>query len=303
MLSFAATMDPLRMANRLAGRTLYDWPLYGIDDEPVPASNGLTFRPTRGFGDGEGLSALFVVAGYGAPQVHCEPLNEWLRHLARQRVLIGATSTGCLLLARAGILNGRRCTIHWENTDSLQEEYPRLHVTSELYERDEGLWTCSGGVAGLDMMLQIIAADHDEALAKAVAEQCIHPSIRPAHTTQRMSLQHRHHITHPRLLQAVEVMRGHLEEPLACAGIAHRIGLSARQLERVFRDQLECSPRDFYLGLRLEKAHHLLRQSTLSVLEVASACGFSSSSHLARCYRRRYDCAPLHTRAAPEADA
>ncbi|MGD8710361.1 MAG: GlxA family transcriptional regulator [Ectothiorhodospiraceae bacterium] len=300
MMSFAATVEPLRMANRLAGETLYEWPLYSLDDEPVPASNGMLFPPTRTFGDAEGLHTLFVVAGYDASTVHSDALNDWLRQLARSSVRLGATSTGTLLLARAGVLDHRRCTIHWENADSLQEEFPLLFVTNELYEMDGNVLTCCGGVAGLDMMLHTIALDHGEALANAVAEQNIHPSIRPAHAAQRMSLQRKHGITHPRLLRAVELMREHLEEIITCAEIAERAGVSARQLERLFRNHFERSPARFYLELRLEKAQHLVHQSTLPVVQIASACGFASSSHLARCYRQVYGVTPSEARnAAP----
>ncbi|WP_440995203.1 GlxA family transcriptional regulator [Arhodomonas sp. SL1] len=302
MISLAAAIDPLRMANRLAGRRLYEWPLYCLGDEAVTASNEMVFRPTRSFGDGEGLSALFVVAGYDAALLDCATLTQWLRQLARTGVILGATSTGSLLLARAGLLQDRRCTIHWENADSLREEFPRVQVTNELYEADHNLLTCSGGVAGLDMMLDLIARDHGEALANAVAEQAIHPSIRPAHAAQRMSLERKHRIRHPRLLQAVEVMRQHLDEPLTTAEIAGRAGISVRQLERLFRSHFATTPRRFHLELRLDRAHDLLRQSTLSILEVASACGFASSSHLARRYRRRFGCSPTETRAESGGD-
>ncbi|WP_018717031.1 GlxA family transcriptional regulator [Arhodomonas aquaeolei] len=296
MISLAAAIDPLRMANRLSGRHLYEWPLYCPGDAPVTASNGMLFRPTRRFGDGEGLSALFVVAGYDAAAVESPDITQWLRQLARAGITLGATSTGTLLLARAGLLQDRRCTIHWENADSLREEFPRLHVTNELYEADEGVLTCSGGVAGLDMMLELIARDHGEALANAVAEQAIHPSIRPAHAAQRMSLEAKHRIRHPRLLRAVEIMRAHLDEQLPAREIAESAGISPRQLERLFRRHFDRTPRQFYLELRLDRAHDLLRQSTLSILEIASACGFSSSSHFARCYRRRFGRSPGATR-------
>lgn len=296
MLSFAATVEPLRMANRLAVRRLYEWPLYGLDDRPITASNGMPFHPDRHFGDAVGLHALFVVAGYATPLPQCRALTDWLRQLARSGITLGATSTGSLMLARAGVLTDRRCTIHWENADSLQEEFPRLYVTNELYEVDGNVLTCSGGVAGLDMMLQIIGSDHGEPLANAVAEQCIHSSIRPAHAAQRMSLQDRHRITNRHLLHAVELMRAHLDEPLSCASLAERVGLSMRHLERLFREHFGTTPAGFYMDLRLEKAHHLLQQSTLPVLQIAPACGFSSSSYFARRYRGRYGCSPIEAR-------
>lgn len=296
MLSFAAAVEPLRMANRLAGTPLFEWVLYSLDDAPVPASNGMPFTPTRRCDDTADLTALLVVAGIGAHLVESPPLDRWLRRLARQGVLLGSTSTGSLLLARAGVLRDQPCTIHWENAASLREEFPRLRVTGELYELDERVITCSGGVAGLDMMLQLIRLDHGDELANAVAEQCIHPRIRPAHAAQRMALGRRWHITNASLLDAVNLMQTHLEDTLTTSEIARVAGISVRQLERLFRQALDTSPAEFYLGLRLERGHYLLEQSPLSVMEIASACGFSSSSHFARRYRQQYGCTPREVR-------
>jgi transcriptional regulator GlxA family with amidase domain len=298
MLSFAAAVEPLRMANRIRDESLYRWHLFSRDDQPVPASNGMPFAPTRRFEDTDGIGTMIVVAGIGADMVKDEGLNRWLRQLSRKQITLGSTSTGSLLLARAGVLRQHSCTIHWENQESLQEEFPDLRVTGELYEMDDRIITCSGGLAGLDMMLQLIALKHGEALANAVAEQCIHPSIRPAHDSQRMAIQTRLNIHHPRLIRAIEVMRSHLEEILSCHQVADRVGLSSRQLERLFKQQLGTSPASFYLELRLEKARHLLLQSSLSTLQVGMACGFASSSYFSRCYQQKYGCSPRQERQA-----
>ncbi|WP_240776432.1 GlxA family transcriptional regulator [Nitrincola alkalilacustris] len=298
MISFAAAVDPLRMANRMSGRPLYAWHFYGLNDEPVRCSNGVVIPPTRKMEDLEGLDCMFVVAGIGAHQLDQEPLFKWLRSLKRRGMSLGATSTGSLLLARAGLLKGKTCTIHWENRDSLQEMFPDLIVTEELYELDGKVMTCSGGLAGLDMMLQLIGLRHGEALAQDVAEQCIHPDIRPAHDKQRMKLQLRYHANHPRLLKALELMRTHVEEALTIDQICSRIGLSSRQLERLFRQYLEETPAQYYMALRLERARHLLQQSSLSVLQIADACGFSSTSYFSRCYRQHFGNTPREERSA-----
>ncbi|MBY4677533.1 GlxA family transcriptional regulator [Marinobacterium arenosum] len=296
MLSFAAALEPLRMANRMSGRELYQWHFYTLDDQPVQASNGLPFSPTRPMEDVDNLDTLLVVAGIGAHQVGQQELFRWLRALVRKGINVGATSTGSLLLAKAGLLKNRTCTIHWENSDSLAEQFPDLNVTGELYEVDRNVMTCSGGLAGLDMMLHLIAMKHGEELAKDVAEQCIHPAIRPAHEKQRMELQLRHQTRHPRLLKALELMRSNIEEVLTCQQVGDRVGLSTRQLERLFHDSLGVSPASHYMNLRLERAKHLLLQSTLSVLQISTACGFSSTSYFARCYRKRYGRTPREER-------
>jgi len=300
MMSFAAALEPLRMANRMSGKELYQWHFYGLYDQPVFASNGLPFSPTRSMQDVDELSTLLVIAGIGAHHAGQEELLSWLRNLSRRGINVGASSTGSLLLARAGILKHRTCTIHWENRDSLAEQFPDLDVTGELYEIDRDVMTCSGGLAGLDMMLQLIAMKHGEELAKDVAEQCIHPAIRPAHEKQRMELQLRHQTRHPRLLQALELMRSNIEDVLTCQQIGDYVGLSTRQMERLFNEHLGESPATYYMNLRLERARHLLVQSTLSILQISTACGFSSTSYFARCYRKRYQCTPREERQKSE---
>lgn len=298
MMSFAAALEPLRMANRMSGKELYQWHFYGLDDEPVYASNGLPFTPTRSMKDVDNLHTMLVVAGIGAHHVGQDNFLSWLRGLARKGINVGGTSTGSLLLAKAGLLKQRTCTIHWENRDSLAEQFPDLRVTGELFEIDRNVMTCSGGLAGLDMMLHLIAMKHGEELAKDVAEQCIHPAIRPAHEKQRMELQIRHQTRHPRLLKALELMRANIEEVLSCKEIGELVGLSTRQMERLFRDSLQVSPATHYINLRLERARYLLQQSTLSVLQISTACGFSSTSYFARCYRKLYGHTPREERRA-----
>lgn len=296
MMSFSAVLEPIRMANRASKQNLYEWHLYTMDDQTVTASNGLPFEPTRSMDNLDPLDTLILVAGIDAHQAEHDTLMKWIRRLSRQGVNIGATSTGSLLLAKAGILKNRTCTIHWENHDSLLEQFPDLTVTGELYEIDGNIMTCSGGLAGLDMMLYLIALKHDDKLAKDVAEQCIHPAIRPAHEKQRMNLQVRHQTQHPRLLRALELMQANMEEVLTCKEIGELSGLSTRQMERLFQSQLGVSPASYYMTLRLEKAHHLLVQSTLSILQISTACGFSSTSYFAHCYRKHYQRAPREER-------
>jgi len=292
MLSFSAVLEPLRMANRLNVKSLYKWHIYSVNDQSVVASNGISFTPTREISDTDNLDILFVVAGIGAQHVGDDKLFSWLRGLMRRGIKIGATSTGSLLLAQAGILKDRTCTIHWENKASFSESYPYINVTDELYELDKNIMTCSGGLAGLDMILHYINIRHGLKLSKDIAEQCIHPAIRPAHDNQRMTLQLRYKTRHPRLLKALELMQTNIEDILTCLEIGQLVGLSTRQLERLFREQLEISPANYYMNLRLQRSHYLLQQSTLSILQISTACGFNSTSYFARCYRNEYGCTP-----------
>jgi transcriptional regulator GlxA family with amidase domain len=292
MLALSGVLEPLRMANRLAGRDLYRWSLLSIDDAPVVASNDIKFAPTSSLEELPRLDTLIVVASIDTAE-YCTPrVLQWLRQLAAQGVNIGATSTGSLVLARAGLLDGYRCTIHWENLEGFREEFPRVNATGELYEIDGKRLTCSGGSAGLDMMMNLMAVRHGHALAAGVAEQCIHPEVRKSQASQRLSLRGRFNVCNGPLFDAIDCMERHLEDTLDCAQVARQIGLSERHMNRLFRTHLTTTPARFYLGLRLDRARTLLQQTVMSVLEVSVACGFASSSHFIRCYRARFDRTP-----------
>ena len=297
MLSLAAVLEPLRMANAQACEELYQWDFLSWDGTPVSASNQMKTAATIGLEQVKDLDVLLLVAGINVAAYGDDKLFAWLRQAARQVELLGSTSTGTLLLAKAKLLRHKTCTIHWEYVDSFREQFPDVWMSGELYEFDGNLFTCSGGSAGLDMMLQIIADKHGYELALLVAEQYMHPHIRPPHQDQRMRLQSRLNINNPRLIKAIDIMRQNLEAPLTCQELADASNMSARQMERLFKQHLQYSPGQYYLHLRLEKTQQLLRQSSLSVLQIATACGFSSTSYLARCYQKKYACSPRQERA------
>ncbi|MFL3648355.1 MAG: GlxA family transcriptional regulator [Oceanospirillaceae bacterium] len=297
MLSLAAAVEPLRMANAQAEEELYQWDFLSWDNTSVNASNNMVTAPTIDVDQVKMLDVLLVVAGINVATYGDDVFFAWLRQASRQVDLLGSTSTGALLLAKAKLLRHKTCTIHWEYVDSFREQFPDVWMSGELYEFDGNLFTCSGGSAGLDMMLQIIADQHGYELALLVAEQYMHPHIRPPHQDQRMRLQSRLNINNPRLIKALDIMRQNLEAPLTCQELADASNMSARQMERLFKQYLHQSPGQYYLHLRLEKTQQLLRQSSLSVLQVATACGFSSTSYLARCYQKKYACSPRQERA------
>ncbi len=299
MLAFTSAVEPLRAANRLSGRKLYSWLIISRDGNPVLASNGIEVVPHAGIDDVGQLSNVIVVAGLNAHLHADNRLFAWLRKLERQGCRMGALSTGSYTLARAGLLDGYRATIHWENLDGFREDFPELEVTSELFEIDGSRFTCSGGTAALDLMLSLIALEHGRDLATQVAEQFIHERIREAHDQQRMSLRGRLGISHPKLLQVIEMMEQNLEEPLPRSALARANGLSTRQLERLFRKYLNRTPTRYYLELRLHRARALLNQTSLSILDVALACGFVSASHFSKCYREFFAKTPREERLAP----
>jgi transcriptional regulator GlxA family with amidase domain len=299
MLAFTSAVEPLRAANRLSGRKLYEWKIISHDGRPVSSSSLIEVLPHGGLDDFEMLPNVVVVAGLSAQFFEDRKLFAWLRRLARRGCRIGALSTGSYTLAKAGLLDGYRCTIHWENLTGFREDFSNLDATGELFEIDRGRFTCSGGTAALDLMLSLMALEHGRTLATQVAEQFIHERIRDTHDRQRMSLRSRLGISHPKLLKVLELMEEHLEEPLPRSDLARRTGLSTRQLERLFRKYLGRTPTRYYQELRLYRARTLLTQTSLSVLDVALACGFVSASHFSKCYREFFRCTPREERQVP----
>lgn len=299
LMSYASAVEPLRAANHLTGRPLYTWRHIAVAGDMIPASNGIDILADARIGDPIALDMLFVCAG-GNPALFREASTlGWLRGLARDGVALAGMSGGSYILARAGLLDGFRCTIHWEHIPAFEEEFPALEIRRTLYEIDRARVTCAGGIASLDMMLALIERDQGPELAAEISEWFLRTQPRPGSGSQRMTLRERYRVTHPKLLKALALMERRLEEPASCAAIATEVDLSARQLERLFGDQLGTTPQLHYLSVRLDRARTLLRQTALAVAEIAVACGFVSTSHFARAYRRQFGCSPRKERIGP----
>ena len=303
MLAFASAIEPLRAANRMAGEELFSWVISSPNGQPPEASNGVVVSAD---GDPEILQScrlVFACAGLDIKKYCTRDTLNVIRKLDRNGAIIGAICTGTYLMAAAGLLDDRRCTIHWENIDGLAEEFPLLEITNELFEIDDTRITCSGGTASLDMILYLISQVHGSSLAAQVSEQFIHDRIRDPSDRQRMELRSRLGVSHPKLLAVVSFMEEGLEEPYSQTELAQKANLSTRQLERLFRKYLQTTPTRYYLNLRLARARHLLRQTSMSILSIALACGFVSASHFSKCYREVYGRTPRaeRTPAAPPA--
>ncbi len=296
MMAFAAALEPLRSANRLKGKPLYRWRMVSRDGEAVAASNGIAFEVQAGLEDQPDVDMMVVCAGLNPEAYDDKKVFAWLRRLSRSGIKIGGLSTGAYVLGKAGLLDGKHCTVHWEHVASLSEKFPEAVTTSGIYVIDGNLLTCSGGIAALDMMLSVIAGQHGRALANAVAEQFIHPRIREHDDRQRMELQTRLGISHPGLLTTIIRMENAIEEPLDMNELADSVELSPRQLERLFRRYLKTTPHGYYVKLRLERGRRLLTQTSASILDVAMSCGFVSASHFTKCYRRIFGRTPTDER-------
>ncbi len=296
MMAFAAAVEPLRAANRLSEQPLFEWRLFSRDGRPVRASNGIDVEVHDAIGSKLSVDLLLVCAGTADGGAGDSALARWLRSLARSGIAIGAISVGAWALAYAGLLDGRRCALHWESLAAFAERFPRISATTDIFVIDGDRYTCSGGIAGLDMMLQLIATRHSLELANAVSEQFIHPRIRGTHDQQRMAVQSRLGVANRKLIDAVTLMESSIEEPRDVRDIAIAVGLSPRQLERLFARYIRQHPSRYYLELRLDRARVLLAQTTRPILDIAVACGFASASHFSRCYRALYGHKPSDER-------
>ncbi len=299
MLAFASAIEPLRAANRLTNKYLFEWVVASPEGTSSIASNGVEVHTSTSPETLETCRMVFVCSGVNVRANTTKPVMNLIRRLDRKGAIIGAICTGTYVMAAAGLLDNRRCTIHWENIDGLAEEFPELEITADLFEIDGNRVTCSGGTASLDMMLNLITQTHSASLAAEISDQLIHDRIREPTDRQRMELRSRVGVSHPKLLAVIKTMEDNLEEPLAQTNIAGLTHLSTRQLERLFRKYLNTTPTRYYLNLRLARARHLLRQTSMSILSVALACGFVSASHFSKCYREYYGRTPRAER-SPE---
>lgn len=296
MIAFTAAIEPLRSANRVARKELYSWELYTIDGQPVQASNGVEFNPNGALIEKTKFDILFVCSGIRAYDHINKKTSNVLRALARRGVPLGSVCTGSVALAEAGLLDGHRCTIHWENIESLAERYPKLNITSTLFETDRNRFTCSGGLAAMDMMLHSIRLDYGRDLAMKVADQMLYSAGRAPEDLQRMEITKRTGVTHPKMLAAIGYMEAHIEQPIPISKLAKAVAMSPRQMERLFKLELSTTPTAFYNNLRLEKARNLLRQTTLGIQEVAVATGYNTASYFTKTYKARFGHTPRDER-------
>ncbi|MHA6323729.1 GlxA family transcriptional regulator [Roseivivax sp. CAU 1753] len=296
LISFASAIETLRLANRMAGRELYSWTLVGEGGGTITCSAGTTFQLDSDLVPLRRDDTVVICGGLEVQSATTRPLLNWLRREARGGVRIGGLCTAAHVLARAGLMDGKRATIHWENQDSFLEEFDEIELTKAVFAVDGNRFTTAGGTASLDLMLKIIADQHGSALANAVADQLIYSAIRTDQDVQRLSVPTRIGVRHPKLAEVIHRMEAHIEEPISPATLARDVGMSTRQLERLFRRYLNRSPKRYYMELRLQKARNLLMQTDMSVINVALACGFTSPSHFSKCYRAHYETTPYRER-------
>ena len=295
MISLSSAVEPLRMANRLCADDHYRWRIISSDGSPVAASNGMQLAADSGFADADALQDLDVVIVCGGRRIernYDRRILRWLKSVGQSGVALGAVCTGSHVLAAAGLLDGYRCSIHWENIASMSDTFPRATVSRAVFTIDRNRYTSSGGTAPVDMMLHIIRAQCGAEVSAGVADQFIYERIRQPDDKQRIPLTHIIGKQSDKLVTAVELMEANIREPISQEDLAEYVGLSRRQLQRLFQRYLHCAPSRYYLRLRLQRARELLRQTNLSLVEISSLGGFVSTSHFSKSYKEFFGHSP-----------
>ncbi|HKP77618.1 MAG TPA: GlxA family transcriptional regulator [Phenylobacterium sp.] len=299
LMSYASVIEPYRAANMLAGNPLYRWTHISVGGGPCHASNGAMIVADQAVGEPLACHTLFVFAGGDPTGFGDAQTFGWLRQMAARGTVIAGISAGPYLLARAGLLDGYRATIHWEHRPAFAEAFPMSTPEPGLYVIDRRRVTCAGGMAGMDLALELIEREHGHALAAQVSDWFIRSEPRAADRPQRLSLRDRYGVVNDRVLKVLAHMEASVEEPSGREVLARIAGVSVRQLERLFDGHLGETVNSRYMRIRLAQADQLLRTTGLSTTTVGVACGFKSASHFSRSYRRQYGRSPSEDRSRP----
>jgi|TARA_B110000305_G_scaffold122733_1_gene137472 transcriptional regulator GlxA family with amidase domain len=280
----------------MSNQILYEWEIISENGTSIICSAGIEFSVDHDLNELNRDDTIMLCGGENIRAATTKRLLSWLRRESRRGLAIAGLCTGAFPLAKAGLLEGKRATIHWENQDSFTEEFENVELTKSVFIIEGNRMTTAGGTSSIDLMLKLIANDHGEDLANAVADQQIYSSIRTTQDVQRLSVPTRLGVRHPKLGQVIQMMERNIEEPISPSILAKHVAMSTRQLERLFRRYLSRSPKRYYMELRLQKARNLLMQTDMSVINVALACGFASPSHFSKCYRAHYATTPYRER-------
>lgn len=295
LISLSSAVEPLRMANRIRGDKLYSWSIITETGGPMLASDGISINADFAIQDGrfiEQFDVVIVCTGRRVENAYSRSIERWLKLVNQKGVGLGAICTGSYVLARAGLLDGFRCSIHWENLAALEDAYPNVTVSRNIFTIDRNRFTSSGGTTPVDMMLHLIRIECGVEVSAGVAEQFIYERVRRSDDKQRIPLKHLVGNASGKLVMAVELMEANIKEPISQEDLADYVGLSRRQLQRLFQRHLDCAPSRHYLHLRLQRARELLQQTDLSLIEISSLCGFVSTSHFSQCYKEFFHHSP-----------
>jgi transcriptional regulator GlxA family with amidase domain len=284
MMSVISAIEPLRVANRMGGHEFYAWTIKSEDGGAVRASNGLVLASEGRIGEGPRPDYCIVCAGISLVAAHPARLSAFLNRRYSEGTTLGAVSLGPVFLARAGLLKGKRATIHWEGRPAFKEEFPDIPVSRAIYEIDGQIMTCAGGMSSFDLTMEIIARDHDPKLVQTIANQLQRDRVRAGVTLQSAGTEHISDVAPEIILRAVAMLAETMETPMTPNELADELGVSRRTLERMFVKYTGLTPSKYAKTQRLERARDLLRHSNMSILDVAIVTGFRSGSYFSHCY-------------------
>lgn len=296
LMSLAATLDPMRAANRIAGGSAFHWRVVSVDGKPVTTSCGLAMQVDGAFAPQEECDLLIVVAAFNVARHMTPRLIAALRLAARRAGMIGGVEAGSWALAMAGLLDQREATTHWEDLEEFAARFPAVRVKPDRWVVDGPVFTTGGAVPALDFMLGMIRRRLGIGAALNVASLYVYDEVRLPSDAQPLVSLGRLGRLESRVAQAIRLMEEHLETPLAIAEIARRIGCSSRTLEGLFRETVQATPGAYYLSLRLQLARRLVVDTDLSMAETAVRTGFSSIAALSRAFRRQFGHPPSAAR-------
>lgn len=285
LISFSSAIAPLRMANQLSSHDLYQWVVISENGESVKSSDGIEVSANVSMDTAIGLDTIIVVGGVDITRSYTKAQLTWLKQLDRKAIALGALCTGAYVLAAAGLLDNREFSAHWECIPSINESFPKANNNNHLYSLSKDRLTSSGGIVPLDMMLALVQRQYGSELVAAISDMFICDRLRSEADYQRVPIRHSLGNTQPKLVELVSLMENNLEEPIHLDELASYVSISRRQLERLFQKHLSCTPSRYYLKLRLARARQLLKQTSLSIIEISTACGFVSTPHFSKCYR------------------
>ncbi|MBB3143256.1 GlxA family transcriptional regulator [Halomonas organivorans] len=293
MLTLFCMLEPLRVANRF-GRDLFAWRLRSAHGDDVVASNGVRIEVDGDLASVPDAAHLMVVSSYEAEATITAQERAVLRRVAAHGGWLGGLDTAPFILARAGVLEGHRVALHWESVPAFRREFPGLRISRERFEADATRQTGAGGITGIDMMLDRIERDYGPALADAVGRQLVHDR----HDEPSREAPEARYPGLPRsVVRSLAVMEANLTQALPIPEICRLVGQSQRQLTRLFLAHFGETPKQCYLGMRLDRAQRLLAGSHCRVTEAALATGFAHLAHFSRAYRTRFGETPRETAA------
>ena len=297
MIAFSNAIEILRMANYLLNDDVYQWSIITPDGQPVQASNGLELSNATHLDLTDAPDLLLVCGGVDVREAANPAVIKLLTQAAKHNMWLGSLCTGSYALAKAGLLDGYKCTIHWENMASLCEEFPSISFMEELFVIDRNRCTCAGGTAPLDLMLAFVAARFSKTsagknLVAEISDQFMVVRARDSKDQQHIPVAARVGYSHKALVEVSALMEANIEEPLSLDDLARLAGLSQRHLQRMFKHTLDMTPMHYYLNLRLRRARALLLQTEMSIMNITVACGFQSSCHFSKSYRTLFGYSP-----------